>query len=91
MFQTIRTPLAMNTMQEEIIECLRSARALGLTVVQISKVTGASRQTVYNWIADGVALPVFRHSIKRIGEVCKTSETPKEAWGKLCYMFNLRD
>lgn len=49
----------------------RCAARNSLTVLQISKATGATRQTVYNWLSGGSISPAYRTIVGRlINKMC---------------------
>lgn len=50
------------------------------SVIDIAKVTGASRQTVYNWFDGGEVLAPYQPLVKRLITILKQARTAEEAW-----------
>lgn len=67
----------------------RAAVRLDFSVMRIAKATGASRQTVYNWMSGGDVLIPYRPLVERLLEILKTSRTADAAWTEACTAFNL--
>lgn len=68
----------------------RAAIRIDFSVMRIAKTTGASRQTVYNWMSGGEVLTPYRPHVERLLEILKTSATADIAWSKACTEFNLQ-
>lgn len=62
-----------------------------IPVLKISKATGATRQTVYNWLTGGEVTQAYRARVKEILEILRASKTAEAAWRKLCTRFTLSD
>lgn len=68
----------------------RLAIDLDFSVLRIAKLTGATRQTVYNWLSGGEVLAPYRPAIERLIEILKSAKTADKAWEKACQEFNLQ-
>jgi|TARA_R110000822_G_scaffold15103_3_gene52544 hypothetical protein len=60
------------------------------SVLRISKATGATRQTIYNWFVGGVVAPYYRDRVAEIIDILKDSQTAEYAWRTVCSRFHLR-
>ena len=84
-----------DTPQEDIAETLGArlghlAKARGVSALRIAKATGATRQTVYNWISGGEVAPAYRNSVLRIIKVLALTVTSDDAWSNICKAFGIR-
>lgn len=68
----------------------RAAVAIDFSVKQIAELTGASRQTVYNWMHGGDVLAPYRDRVERLTAILRSSTTAEKAWEKACKEFNLK-
>jgi hypothetical protein len=68
----------------------RWAVHLNFSVARISKSTGASRQTVYNWITGGQVTYAYQERAKILLEILRGSSTAEQAWKRVCQRFNLK-
>jgi len=68
----------------------RWAIHLDFSVSRISKATGASRQTVYNWITGGEITQAYRERVNELLLILRTSNTAEIAWKKAKHRFNLK-
>lgn len=69
----------------------RWAVHLDFSVVRIAKVTGASRQTVYNWITGkNTVLGPYRPAVERLLAILMQSKDAEQAWSKACTEFNIQ-
>lgn len=68
----------------------RWAVFLDLPAVKIALATGATRQSVYNWMKGGEVFVAYRPAVTRVIECMQSSKTAEEAWGKICKEFDLR-
>lgn len=68
----------------------RWAVAKDLSVTRISRATGATRQTVYNWFAGGDVAPAYRSRVETLISVLSTSNTGDDAWRNVCTTFDIR-
>jgi transposase-like protein len=66
-----------------------NALNFGLSITQIAKAVGVSRQTVYNWMRGGKVLNICKRPMNVTTEIIKSSITPDEAWSKICRMLDL--
>jgi hypothetical protein len=67
----------------------RWAVHLNFPVTKIAQITGASRQTVYNWFAGGEVFTAYRPAVTDLLTIFKSSSTADDAWRKACKAFNL--
>lgn len=63
---------------------------LDLPAAKIAVATGATRQTVYNWLNGGDIFVAYRPAVERLIELMERSKTAEEAWSKICLEFNLK-
>lgn len=68
----------------------RLAVDLDFSVSRISKATGASRQTVYNWMNGNEVLTPYRPTVEKLINILQTATTADEAWRTVCQEFNLQ-
>ena len=61
----------------------------GFSVLRISKVTGATRQTVYNWMAGGSITPAYRKNVTELVAILKTAKSADDAWKASCRHFKV--
>lgn len=61
-----------------------------ISVSKIAVATGATRQSVYNWMNGAGVLKVYEERLKRLLLCMQGSKTSDEAWRKICQEFNLR-
>jgi hypothetical protein len=59
------------------------------SAIRIAKVTGATRQSVYNWFKGGEVFVAYRHPVEALINILKTSGNADEAWRKSCKAFGL--
>ncbi len=57
----------------------RRAVYLGVPVVDLARLTGATRKTCYNWMFGGFVIPAYRDRVEALYEILKESKTPEEA------------
>lgn len=67
----------------------RWAVHLDFPVTKISQITGASRQTVYNWFNGGEVFNAYRPAVTDLLTILRSSSTADDAWSKACKAFNL--
>ncbi len=67
----------------------RWAVHLDFPVARIAELTGASRQTVYNWFSGGEVFVAYLPVVESLLTILKSSSTADEAWRKTCKQFNL--
>ena len=68
----------------------RWAISLDLSVIKVSKATGATRQTIYNWYAGGVVTYAYRKNVRALLDILRTSQNEEQVWRKTCQHFDLR-
>lgn len=68
----------------------RLAVAIDFSVLRIAKATGASRQTVYNWLSGGEVIVPYRPLVEQLINILRSARTAEEAWKKTCKEFNLQ-
>ena len=68
----------------------REALRLDLSVIRISKATGATRQTIYNWFVGGKVAPFYRERVSALVDIMSKAQTAEHAWRTACSRFNLR-
>lgn len=78
--------LGAKTLGNQIV---RWAIKLDFSVIKIAKATGATRQTVYNWMKGGDVTNAYRERAKSLLDILRTSPTAEEAWRKSCARFSL--
>lgn len=59
------------------------------SVSKIAACTGATRQTVYNWIQGGEIIPAYVSRVKAITAILETSDNSTIAWRQACKTFNI--
>lgn len=67
----------------------RLAVGLDFSVMRIAKATGATRQTVYNWMGGGDVLSPYRPRVEQLIVILRAAHSAEEAWKKACLEFNL--
>ena len=68
----------------------RWAVHIDFPVTKISVVTGASRQSVYNWFNGGEVFVAYRPVVEALLTILQSSTTAEQAWSKACKAFNLK-
>lgn len=68
----------------------RYAVDLDFSVIRVGQLTGASRQTVYNWFMGGEVLAPYRATVEKLTVILQTSATADNAWTRACQEFNLQ-
>jgi hypothetical protein len=62
-----------------------------ISMQKISLITGASRQTVYNWFTNATEVtPAYQDRVATVIEVLKKTSQTDDAWRILCINFNLK-
>lgn len=67
----------------------RQAVRLGISAAQVASVTGASRQTAYNWLKGGDVMAPYRPAVSQLLEILIAAKTAEEAWRNACRQFNI--
>lgn len=65
----------------------RWAVHMNFPVTRISEITGATRQSVYNWFNGGEVLGPYRPAVEALLKILQTSSDADEAWSKACKAF----
>jgi hypothetical protein len=65
----------------------RWAVHLGFPVTRIAVLTGASRQTIYNWFSGGEVFVAYRPAVTDLLTILQSSATADDAWRKACKAF----
>ena len=68
----------------------RWAVYLDVPAVKLARATGATRQSVYNWMKGGEVFVAYRPAVLRVIKCMESSQTAEEAWRKICMEFDLR-
>lgn len=68
----------------------RLAVTLDFSVLRIAKATGATRQTVYNWMSGGDVLAPYRPRVEQLIDILRSASSAESAWKKTCADFNLQ-
>jgi hypothetical protein len=66
----------------------RWAVHLDFPVTRIAELTGASRQSVYNWFAGGEVFVAYRPAVTNLLKILQSSATAEDAWSKACKAFD---
>jgi hypothetical protein len=62
-----------------------------ISMKQISQITGASRQTVYNWFTGATDVTsAYQERVAKVIEVLRQTSQTDDAWRILCTTFDLR-
>lgn len=56
-------------------------------VTKISELTGASRQTVYNWFEGGEVFVAYRPAVTNLLKILQSSPNAEAAWSTACQAF----
>ena len=60
------------------------------SVLRISKFTGATRQTVYNWMSGVEVTPAYRSRVQELINILERQPTADHAWRQICEDYNLQ-
>jgi hypothetical protein len=60
------------------------------SAIKVSKATGASRQSVYNWFNGGEVFVAYRPAVENLLKILQSSGSGDEAWRKTCRVFGLK-
>jgi hypothetical protein len=60
------------------------------SAIKVSKATGASRQSVYNWFGGGEVFVAYRPAVESLLKILQSSGSGDDAWRKTCKAFNLK-
>jgi len=67
----------------------RAAVRIEMSVLRLAKATGATRQTVYNWMFGGEVMSPYKARVERLIEILNGAKTADEAWSEACQEFDL--
>lgn len=56
---------------------------------RIAKATGATRQTVYNWISGGQVTQAYRDRVTALINILSTSPSAEAAWKKVTRLYRV--
>lgn len=59
------------------------------SAIRVAKVTGATRQSVYNWFNGGEVFVAYRQPVQSLLKILQSSATADDAWRKACRMYDL--
>lgn len=68
----------------------RWAVRLDLSVLRISKATGATRQTIYNWFLGKPVAPYYRGDVDILIKIMVEADTAETAWRNICNEYRLK-
>jgi hypothetical protein len=68
----------------------RAAVAIDFSAARISKATGATRQTVYNWLIGGPVATFYKDKVQALTLVLKDAKSAEQAWKRICETTSLR-
>lgn len=57
----------------------RRAVYLGVPVIDLARLTGATRKTCYNWMFGGFVIPAYKARVEALYEILKDSKSAEEA------------
>jgi len=67
----------------------RRAVYLDISVQELSKLTGATRRTCYNWLFGGWVIPAYRQRVTQLHEILKDSPSRDEALKRASKALNV--
>lgn len=59
------------------------------SAIRVAKVTGATRQSVYNWFHGGEVFVAYRTPVQSLIKILQSSGSADDAWRKACRMYDL--
>ena len=68
----------------------RWAVHLDFSVIRIEKATGATRQTIYNWVQGGQVTQAYQDRVKTLLDILRSAPTAEVAWRKACQRFHIK-
>lgn len=68
----------------------RWAIHLEFPVTKVAKITGVTRQTVYNWFNGGDIFNAYEDRVDTLLTIFETSPNAEVAWRRACQAFNLK-
>lgn len=61
-----------------------------LSVAKLAVATGATRQSVYNWLKGGEVFVAYRPRVETIIKILESSKDVDSAWSTICKAFDLK-
>lgn len=62
-----------------------------ISMMRIAIITGASRQTVYNWFTGATEVtPAYQERVAKTLEIIKGTSQTQDVWRILCNTFNIK-
>jgi hypothetical protein len=61
-----------------------------ISAQRIAYATGATRQSVYNWMRGGEILQAYRPAVERLIEIMQRSGAAEDTWSKICQALDLK-
>jgi hypothetical protein len=61
-----------------------------ISAQQLALVTGATRQTIYNWFTGSAVIPAYREKAETVLRTLINVQNGEDAWRALCQQFNIR-
>jgi hypothetical protein len=61
-----------------------------ISVLRLAKATGATRQTVYNWLTGGEIANAYKTRVEELVDILQNVRTTDDAWRAICQRFNLQ-
>lgn len=62
-----------------------------LPVTKLALATGATRQSVYNWLKGGEVFVAYRPRVQDIIKILEAANSADSAWSEICKAFNLNN
>jgi hypothetical protein len=59
-------------------------------VTKIAEITGATRQTVYNWFRGSEVMWAYRPTVSSLLNILQSASNADDAWRKACKAFDLK-
>jgi hypothetical protein len=60
------------------------------SVLRVAQATGATRQTIYNWMLGGQVTASYRERVKVLLEILRAAPNAEQAWRKICQRFQIK-
>lgn len=60
-----------------------------ISVLRLAKATGATRQTVYNWLTGGEIANAYKTRVEELTDILQNVHHTEDAWRTICQRFNL--
>lgn len=69
------------------VKLARQAVRKNISVQELSRAVGATRQTVYRWFAGHVISPAYRSTVTQVLNIIAAAPNRDAAWSQLCATF----